>query len=77
MEIRNRKFRERMKKEGMESIHLEKNSLEGYFYIWADSNSPYEKIIDSLYSSSILIYSFNQLSIDKWITEIKKLIKGE
>ena len=75
MEIRNRKFRERMKKEGLESIHLEKNSREGYFYIWTDNDSPYSDI--TFKSTSILVYSFNQLTIDQWVEEIKNILKGE
>lgn len=77
MEIKNKKFREKMKKEGFESIHLEKNTKEGYFYIWTDDDSPYEKIISDLYSPSILIYSFNRFTIDQWIEEIKNILKGE
>ena len=75
MEIKNKKFRERMKKEGLESIHLEKNGKEGYFYIWTDDDSPYSNLI--LKSTSILVYSFNRLTIDQWIEEIKNILKEE
>ena len=75
MEIKNKKFRERMEKEGLGSIHLEKNGKEGYFYIWTEDDSPYSDLI--LKSTSILVYSFNRLTIDQWIEEIKNILEGE
>lgn len=70
-EITNKSFRDRMKKERLNHVHLYKDCTMGYFFISSD--------IDNIYftESSIYLNSFSQQSIDEWIRDIKNLVKKE
>ena len=69
MTIKNKKLLEALKKEGLEGINLEKGN--GYFWIWSDTKDL------NLYSSSILVNSFKDQSIEDWINDIKRILKDE
>ena len=69
MTIKNKKLLEALKKEGLEDINLEKGN--GYFWIWSDAKDL------NLYSSSILVNSFKDQSIEDWINDIKRILKDE
>ena len=69
MTIKNKKLLEALKKEGLEDINLEKGN--GYFWIWSDTKDL------NLYSSSILVNSFKDQSIEDWINDIKRILKDE
>lgn len=69
MTIKNKKLLEALKKEGLEGINLEKGN--GYFWIWSDTRDL------NLYSSSILVNSFKDQSIEDWINDIKRILKDE
>lgn len=69
MTVKNRKLKEALKKEGLEDINLEKGN--GYFWIWSDTKDL------NLYSSSILVNSFKDQSIEDWINDIKRILKDE
>ena len=74
MTITNKAFREAMKEAGLEKVQLEKGN--GYFYIWSDDEET-AFYIAGLYSTSIMVNSFNQLKIETWIKEIKQLLNYE
>lgn len=71
MTLKNKKFLDLMKKEGLEKINLEKDN--GYFWLWSDDDCWSSKILD-LESSSILVNSFRDQSIENWVRDIKELL---
>lgn len=71
MTIKNKAFREAMEKAGLGAVQLEKE--EGYFWIWSEDDEMSDRIL-SLESDSILVESFNHLSIKDWVEEIKELL---
>lgn len=71
MTVKNKKFLELMKKESLEKINLEKGN--GYFWLWSDDDYWSNKILD-LESSSILVNSFKDQSIENWVRDIKELL---
>lgn len=71
-EITDQKLRETLDNIGLSDIHLEKNK--GYFYIWASEGTVHDKWLSCLPSTSIYVNSFKDLSIDEWISEIRKIV---
>lgn len=69
-EIKNKQLTNQLRSEGLEDIILCKDN--GYFFI-ASNNEKTSMEICSLQSNSIYVNSFNQLTIDQWVEEIKLL----
>lgn len=68
--IVNRELQKKLKEQGLEKVLLYKS--EGYFFITSDDDEVWNQI-NQLPTDSIYVNSFNQLSIEGWIEEIKSL----
>ncbi len=73
-EVRNRKFRQLMKDAGLEKVMLCKERRAGYFYITSDDDDMW-KTIYHLPETMIYANSFEQMSPEEWVDEIKKLFE--
>jgi hypothetical protein len=73
-EVRNRKFRQLMKDAGLEKVILCKEKREGYFYITSDDDDMW-KTKYNLPETMIYANSFEQMSPEEWVDEIKKLFE--
>ena len=73
-EVRNRKFRQLMKDAGLEKVILCKEKREGYFYITSDDDDMW-KTIYNLPETMIYANSFEQMSPEEWVDEIKRLFE--
>ena len=71
-EVKNRKLKQLLAKEGLDKIILCKDY--GYFYITSDDDEWATKIA-SMYENAIYINSFNQQSPEEWVEDIKRLLK--
>lgn len=67
MTIRNKKFRKLMNEAGMADIELVKDN--GAFWVYSDRLN--------LYDPCILCYTFNQMTPEEWVEEIKRVISDE
>lgn len=67
-EIKNKEFRTKMAKEGLEDIHLYRDLKEGYHYIVSDNPNIFLK------DTMIFCCKFSDQSIKDWIKDIKHLI---
>lgn len=72
-EVRNRKFRQLMKDAGLEKVMLCKERRAGYFYITSDDDM--WQTIFHLPETMIYANSFEQMSPEEWVDEIKKLFE--
>ena len=68
--IVNKEFQKKLMEQGLEKVLLYKNN--GYFFITSDDDEMWNQI-NQLPTDSIYVNSFNQLSVDEWIEEIKSL----
>ena len=73
-EVKNRKLKQLLAKEGLDKIILCKDS--GYFYIASDDDEWAYKIA-SMYENAIYVNSFNQQTPEQWVEDIKQLLKAE
>lgn len=71
-EVKNRKLRQLLAKEGLDKIILCKDY--GYFYIASDDDEWATKIMD-MYENAIYVNSFNQQTPEEWVEDIKRLLK--
>lgn len=71
-EVKNRKLKQLLAKEGLDKIMLLKDY--GYFYITSDDEEWAEKLA-SMYENAIYINSFNQMTPEEWVEDIKRLLK--
>lgn len=71
-EVKNTKLKRLLSKEGLDKILLCKDY--GYFYIASEDNEWAEKIV-SMHENAIYINSFNQMTPEEWVEEIKRLLK--
>ena len=71
-EVKNRKLKQLLAKEGLDKIILYKDY--GYFYITSDDDEWATKLA-SMYENAIYINSFNQQSPEEWVEDIKRLLK--
>ena len=71
-EVKNRKLKQLLAKEGLDKIILCKGY--GYFYIASDDDEWATKIA-GMYENAIYINSFNQQSSEEWVEDIKRLLK--
>ena len=71
-EVKNRKLKQLLAKEGLDKIILCKDY--GYFYIASDDDEWATKIMD-MYENAIYINSFNQQTPEEWVEDIKRLLK--
>ena len=71
-EVKNRKLKQLLAKEGLDKIILYKDY--GYFYITSDDDEWATKIA-GMYENAIYINSFNQQSPEEWVEDIKRLLK--
>jgi hypothetical protein len=70
--VKNKKLYTLLKKEGLDGIIL----CKGYGYFYIDAITPaMQKIVDTLKSTSIYLYSFNQQPVEMWVQDIKDLLK--
>ena len=67
-EIKNPKFRKLMKQAGLEDISLIQDN--GYLWITSDTN----KDIFTLPETAIYVNSFNDMTPEEWVEEIKRLL---
>lgn len=68
-EIKNKAFRNALKKEGLSFVHLYKDGTYGYHYITCDVDfGGYVK------ENSIYLNSFGQQPIKAWIEDIRRMI---
>lgn len=75
MIVKNKAFRKAMKEEGLEKVQLTKDNAQ--FTIWSDDEKTALEI-SGMYNSSIAgVFAFKELSIEKWIKEIKKLFRED
>lgn len=72
--VRNRKFRQLMKDAGLEKVMLCKERRAGYFYITSDDDDMW-KTIYTLPETTIYANSFELMSPEEWVDEIKKLFE--
>lgn len=73
MAIKNKEFREAMKRAGLNTVQLEYEKEGKYFYIWStDSEEEF-----CIYLTELKITEFEQLSIEEWIEVIKQALKVE
>lgn len=73
-EVRNRKFRQLMKDAGLEKVMLCKERREGYFYITSEDDDMWATIY-KLPETMIYVNSFEQMSPEEWVKEIKRLFE--
>ena len=71
-EVKNRKLKQLLAKEGLDKIILCKDY--GYFYITSDDDEWAEKLT-GMYENAIYINSFNQMTPEEWVEDIKRLLK--
>ena len=71
-EVKNRKLKQLLAKEGLDKIILCKDY--GYFYIISDDDEWASKIL-GMYENAIYVNSFNQQSPEEWVEDIKRLLK--
>lgn len=71
-EVKNRKLKQLLAKEGLDKILLYKGY--GYFYITSDDDEWATKIA-GMYENAIYINSFNQQTPEEWVEDIKRLLK--
>ena len=71
-EVKNRKLKQLLAKEGLDKIILCKGY--GYFYIASDDDEWATKIA-GMYENAIYINSFNQMTPEEWVEDIKRLLK--
>ena len=71
-EVKNRKLKQLLAKEGLDKIILCKDY--GYFYIASDDDEWANKIA-TMYENAIYMNSFNQQTPEEWIEDIKRLLK--
>ena len=71
-EVKNRKLKQLLAKEGLDKIILCKDY--GYFYITSDDDEWANKIA-GMYENAIYVNSFNQQSPEEWVEDIKRLLK--
>ena len=71
-EVKNRKLKQLLTKEGLDKIILYKDY--GYFYITSDDDEWATKLA-GMYENAIYINSFNQQSPEEWVEDIKRLLK--
>ena len=71
-EVKNRKLKQLLAKEGLDKIILYKDC--GYFYITSDDDEWATKLA-GMYENAIYINSFNQQSPEEWVEDIKRLLK--
>ena len=69
--VKNRKLYALLHKEGLDNIILCKGY--GYFYITSDDDEMYS-VINELDNTTIYVNSFNQLTPEEWVEEIKRLL---
>ena len=67
-EIKNPKFRKLMKQAGLEDISLIQDN--GYLWITSDTNEDVFKLPET----SIYVNSFNDMTPEEWVEEIKRLL---
>lgn len=71
-EVKNRKLKQLLAKEGLDKIILCKDY--GYFYITSDDDEWATKLA-GMYENAIYINSFNQMTPEEWVEDIKRLLK--
>lgn len=71
-EVKNKKLKQLLAKEGLDKIILYKDY--GYFYITSDDDEWATKLA-GMYKNAIYINSFNQMTPEEWVEEIKRLLK--
>lgn len=71
-EVKNRKLKQLLAKEGLDKIILCKDY--GYFYIASDDDEWATKLA-GMYENVIYINSFNQQTPEEWVEDIKILLK--
>lgn len=71
-EVKNRKLKQLLTKEGLDKIILCKDY--GYFYIASDDDEWANKLA-GMYENAIYINSFNQQTPEEWVEDIKRLLK--
>lgn len=71
LEIKSKKFRRQMEKEGLGHIHLYKNR--DYFFFHSDILTN----LDYRYSTSVFVSSFRELEIEEWIEILKDMLNEE
>lgn len=71
-EVKNRKLKQLLAKEGLDKIILCKDY--GYFYITSDDDEWADKI-SAMYENAIYMNSFNQQTPEEWVEDIKRLLK--
>ena len=71
-EVKNRKLKQLLAKEGLDKIILCKDY--GYFYITSDDDEWADKLA-SMHENAIYMNSFNQQSPEEWVEDIKRLLK--
>lgn len=75
-EVRNKKFRQLMKDAGLEKVLLCKERRAGYFYITSDDDDTWTTIFH-LPETMIYVNSFEQMTPEEWVDEIKRLLNGK
>lgn len=71
-EVKNRKLKQLLVKEGLDKILLFKDY--GYFYIASDDDEWADKIA-CMYENAIYMNSFNHQTPEEWVEDIKRLLK--
>lgn len=71
-DVKNPKLYRLLKKEGLDKIILVKG--DGYFYVTSDDDDVYDELCN-LESTSIYVNSFYHQSPEKWVEDIKELLK--
>ena len=71
-EVKNKKLKQLLAKEGLDKIALYKDY--GYFYITSDDDEWADKLA-GMYENAIYMNSFNQQSPEEWVEDIKRLLK--
>ena len=71
-EVKNRKLKQLLAKEGLDKIILYKDY--GYFYITSDDDE-WAKKLANMYENAIYMNSFNQMTPEEWVEDIKRLLK--
>ena len=71
-EVKNKKLKQLLAKEGLDNIILCKGY--GYFYITSD-NDEWATKLAGMYENAIYMNSFNQQTPEEWVEDIKRLLK--
>lgn len=74
-EIKNRQLNRALRSVDQELDKIILMKDDGYFYITSDDDLWADRI-SGLYSSSILVNSFKDMSIDDWVNEIISVLVG-